>query len=95
MYTDPHGTVRLVEPTTASSYILDLAFQEISQCGAASWHVTRRLAAAYADLDAEGIDGWHEPISRLQESLERLVRANTPDTWQLDVATRPDRLGLG
>ena len=95
MYTDPHGTVRLVEPTASSSYILDLAFQEISQCGATSWHVTRRLAAAYADLESEGVEDWREPLARLQESLDRLVRTHAPDPWHLEVATRPDRLGLG
>ena len=66
LFTDDRGVVRLVEPTTDASYLLDLAFREISQCGAGSWHVTRRLAAAYADLDAEGMEGWHEPIARLQ-----------------------------
>ena len=97
MYTDPHGTVRLVEPTTASSYLLDLAFQEISQCGAASWHVTRRLAAAYADLDAEGIDGWHEPIC----PAAGVARAAGPGQHARHVAarrgdtSRPPRPRLG
>jgi uncharacterized membrane protein len=95
LYTDPQGTVRLVEPTVSSSYIVDLAFQEISQCGATSWHVTRRLAAAYADLESEGIEDWREPLARLNESLGRLVRAHSSDDPRLDVATRPDRLGLG
>ncbi len=95
MYTDPEGTVRLVEPTTPPSYILDLAFREISQYGASSLHVTRRLAAAYADLSAEGVADWQEPIARLQESLDRLVRTHSPDSSYLDLATDPDRLGLG
>jgi uncharacterized membrane protein len=95
LYTDPQGTVRLVEPTVSSSYLLDLAFQEISQCGAASWHVTRRLAAAYADLGSEGVEDWREPVARLTEALDRLVRAHAPDPLHLAVATRPDRLGLG
>ena len=84
-----------MEPTTDPSYLLDLAFREISQCGAGSWHVTRRLAAAYADLDAEGMEGWHEPIARLQTSLDTLVRAHATDAADADMATRPDRLGLG
>lgn len=95
LYTDPNGTVRLVEPTVASSYVFHLAFQEISQCGATSWHVTRRLAAAYADLASEDVEDWREPVRRLKESLDRLARAHAPDPEQLDVATRPDRLGLG
>jgi uncharacterized membrane protein len=95
MYTDPAGSVRLVEPTTPTSYILNLAFREISQYGAASWHVTRRLAAAYADLGAEAVPDWQEPLARLQESLDRLARAHTPDATSLGMATDPDRLGLG
>jgi uncharacterized membrane protein len=95
LFTDDRGAVRLVEPTTDPSYLLDLAFREISQCGAGSWHVTRRLAAAYADLDAEGMDGWHEPIARLQTSLDTLVRAHATDAADADMATRPDPLGLG
>ncbi|MGH3306194.1 MAG: DUF2254 family protein [Nocardioides sp.] len=95
MYTDPEGTVRLVEPTTPPSYILDLAFREISQYGASSLHVTRRLAAAYADLSAEGVADWQEPMARLQESLDRRVRTHSPDSSYLDLATDPDRLGLG
>ena len=95
LFTDPDGTVRLVEPTIPPSYILDLAFQEISQCGAASWHVTRRLAAAYADLASEGVEDWREALARLQESLDLLVREHAPDPLHLGVATHPDRLGLG
>ncbi len=94
-FTDTNGDVRLVEPTTSSAYILELAFVEISKCGATSWHVTRRLAAAYDDLEAEGIDGWHEPIARLRELLDRLVRAHATDPWDLEMAKRSDRLGLG
>ena len=95
LFTDDQGEVRLVEPTTPSAYILELAFLEISQCGAASWQVTRRLAAAYDDLEAEGIEGWHEPLGRLRELLDRQVRKHATDPWDLEKATRPDRLGLG
>lgn len=95
MYTDAEGTVRLVEPTSSPSYILDLAFREISHYGAGSWQVTRRLAAAYADLGAETITDWEEPLTRLQASLDRLVRAHSPDTESMEMATEPDRLGLG
>jgi len=95
MYTDGQGTVRLVEPTTPPSYFLNLAFREISQYGAGSWHVTRRLAAAYDDLRSEMADDWHEPIARMQESLDLLVRLHSPEAESLDLATEPDHLGLG
>jgi hypothetical protein len=83
-----------VEPTTSSAYILELAFREISQWGAASWHATRRLAAAFADLSADA-ELWHEPVARLQESLDRMVRAHAPDPTDSEMALVPDRLGLG
>lgn len=94
MHADDDGVVRLVEPTTSSAYILELAFREISQCGATSWHVTRRLAAAFADLSADA-ELWHEPVARLQESLDRMVRAHAPDSTDPAMALAPDRLGLG
>ena len=95
LYVDVQGTVRLVEPTTPPAYLLDLAFQEISACGASSAHVTRRLAAAYADLETETGTDWQEPLAGLRESLDRLVRTHGTDPAHPDLATRPDRLGLG
>ncbi len=95
MFTDDRGEVRLVEPTWEPAYVLALAFLEISQCGATSWHVTRRLAAAYDALEAEAVEGWHEPIAHLRDLLARLVRTHATDPWDIEMATRPDRLGLG
>ena len=95
LHLDADNVVRLVEPTLAPAYVLDLAFQEISQLGAPSWHVTRRLAAAYEDLSHESPHDWHTAISRLRESLEELSRAQTQAAWSDGIAVRPDRLGLG
>jgi uncharacterized membrane protein len=91
-HADATGTVRLVEPTLTPSYLLDLAFQEISQLGASSWHVTRRLAAAYDDLASDSPPEWGPAISRLRESLTELAHAHTRGD---DIAVQPDRLGLG
>jgi uncharacterized membrane protein len=95
LHVDAEGTVRLVEPTTSPAYLLNLAFHEISMCGASSAQVTRRLAAAYADLLAEAPPEWHEPLTRLRESLDELVGAAATEATYVDMATRPDRLGLG
>ena len=95
LHLDADHAVRLVEPTLTPAYLLDLAFQEISQVGASSWHVTRRLAAAYDDLSRESPDDWHAAISRLRESLEELSRAQTHAAWGNGIAVQPDRLGLG
>jgi uncharacterized membrane protein len=91
---DEHGVVRLVEPTHLPSYLLDLAFQEISQLGCSSWHVSRRLAAAYDDLAATSPADWLPTIERLRASLERMSREWSPATWDA-AAVLPDRLGLG
>ena len=90
---DGSGVVRLVEPTVGAPYLLELAFEEISHLGASSWHVTRRLAAAYDDLAGEAPDEWGETLSRLQASLLRLCRAQ--DAWEEGIGLRPDRMGLG
>ena len=87
--------VRLVEPTHDGSYLLNLAFQEISQLGSSSWHVTRRLAAAYDDLAASSPDDWQPTIANLRASLERMSRDRSPALWDGGTAVLPDRLGLG
>jgi len=95
LHVDTNRTVRLVEPTFTPSYLLDLAFQEISQLGASSWHVTRRLAAAYDDLASTAPEEWNPAVARLQESLTDLARAHSQGAWRDGIAVQPDRLGLG
>ena len=92
-HADAAGVVRVVEPTLTPAHLLLLAYQEVSQLGASSWHVTRRLAAAYEDLGAEAPDSWKPTLTRLRESLERRCRAQ--DTWEDGSGVQPDRLGLG
>ncbi|MET0840204.1 MAG: DUF2254 domain-containing protein [Marmoricola sp.] len=93
LHVDAHGQVRLVESVPTPAYLLDLSFQEISQLGAASWHVTRRLAAAYDDLAAEAPEDWQPPLAQLRASLTELSTARAYGTGT--TATEPDRLGLG
>ena len=92
-HVDRAGVVRLVEPTLTPAHLLLLAYQEVSQLGASSWHVTRRLAAAYDDLGAEAPDSWQPTLTRLRTSLERRCRAE--DSWEDGAGVQPDRLGLG
>jgi uncharacterized membrane protein len=95
LHVDSGGVVRLVEPTHDAPYLLNLAFREISQLGASSWHVTRRLAAAYDDLEAVAPEDWAPTIVDLRLSLERLSRLHAPDAGHHQAAVVPDRLGLG
>jgi uncharacterized membrane protein len=95
LHVDSDGVVRLVEPTHDGTYLLNLAFQEISQLGASSWHVTRRLAAAYDDLAIASPEDWQPTIASLQVSLERMSREQSPAAWDVGAAVFPDRLGLG
>ena len=95
LYVDSEGKVRLVEPTHEASYLLNLAFQEISQLGSSSWHVTRRLAAAYDDLETAAPEDWRPTIVSLRASLERMCREQSPGAWDDAAAVSPDRLGLG
>ena len=95
LHVDSDGEVRLVEPTHQASYLLNLAFQEISQLGSSSWHVTRRLAAAYDDLEAASPEDWRPTIVGLRASLERMAREQAPGSREDDAAVSPDRLGLG
>lgn len=94
LYADNDAVVRLVEPTHEASYLLNLAFQEISQLGSASWHVTRRLAAAYDDLVVATPEDWQPTIASLRASLQRMAREHSPNGWD-GSAVVPDRLGLG
>ncbi len=95
LHVDSDGEVRLVEPTHEASYLLNLAFQEISQLGSSSWHVTRRLAAAYDDLETAAPEDWRPTIVSLRASLERMSREQSPGAWDDAAAVSPDRLGLG
>ena len=95
LHVDSETVVRLVEPTHEPSYVLNLAFREISQLGASSWHVTRRLAAAYDDLEEVSPEDWRPAIVDLRLSLERMSRAHAPDVGDHESAVVPDRLGLG
>ena len=92
-HVDGSDVVRVVEPTLTPERLLLLAFQEVSQLGASSWHVTRRLAAAYEDLAAEVPDTWQPTLARLRASLEQRCRAQ--DSWEDGTGVQPDRLGLG
>ena len=77
-HADAAGVVRVVEPTLTPAHLLLLAYQEVSQLGASSWHVTRRLAAAYEDLGAEAPDSWQPTLTRLRSRSSGGAAPRTP-----------------
>jgi uncharacterized membrane protein len=93
-HVDSTGTVRLVEATYSWSYLLHLAFAEIIALGVASAHVTRRLAAAFRDLEADVPAEAAREVVRVRAALENLLRDHVALSDD-GIATSSDRLGLG
>jgi uncharacterized membrane protein len=94
LHVDATGTVRLVESTYSWDYLLHLAFVEITALGISSAHVTRRLAAALRDLQADVADEAATEVARVQAALDELLRAHVTVGFA-GLASTPDRLGLG
>ncbi len=94
LHVDATGTVRLVEPTYSWRYLLDLAFVEVTALGISSPHVTRRLAAALRDLQADVPPEAAPEVARVQEALDDLLREHVTVAFA-GLARTPDRLGLG
>lgn len=91
---DDHDVVRFVEPVSDWTYLCHLAFDEITALGSRSAHVTRRLAAAFDDMEA-ALPADHGAIVRqLRESLQEQVLTTRHAPRAADL-TAPDRLGLG
>jgi uncharacterized membrane protein len=55
-YADDDGAVRFAEPVLHWDEWLELAFSEITACGAGSAQVTRRLLAAYDALEQAAVE---------------------------------------
>jgi uncharacterized membrane protein len=92
---DPEGEPRgLLHAPTWEQY-LGLGLMEIRQYGASSIQVARRLRVVYEHL-LEIVDESQRARVELERRLldEQLVR-NFPDRGEREIASRPDRLGLG
>ncbi len=92
LWTGTDSAVRLIEPVITWSYLIDLSFEEITQYGADSVQVIRRLLACYDLL-----------ISRVGDELAAPLRARRTEltarqhihAGALQLASTPDRHGLG
>ncbi len=98
-YTSSSGAVRLRLIDDSFGRLAELGFTEILRYGAGAPQVTRRLAAAYGEIedllgdDATG-DERREVIQRLRAQFTAAV-AEAGDGAFADVASQPDRMGLG
>ncbi len=90
-YADHAGRVRLIEPVLSWAGLLDLAFTEITACGAGSVQVTRRLLAA-CDALAASVPAARRPAvtARRAALLAQSAQAGVPQA-----GLRADALGLG
>jgi uncharacterized membrane protein len=92
---DDAGEVRLVVPAMDWDAYVKLAFDEIRISGAGSPQVTRRLAAALEDLKTVVPADRRPALDRQLELLESLAREAMFDDRDIEMALRPDRLGMG
>lgn len=98
-YISPDGSVRLRLVDDSFERLAVLGFTEILRYGADAPQVTRRLAAAYSEIEqllGNDPTGEHRRgvIRRLREQFRAAVEA-TGDRAFADVARQPDRMGLG
>jgi uncharacterized membrane protein len=94
-YFDADGELRVFEPAMDWDAYVKLAFDEIRIGGAGSPQVTRRLAAALTDLKTVAPPDRRPPLDRQLELLTVLTGAAMADDRDVDMALRPDRLGIG
>ena len=88
---DAGGRVRVVQPALTWEECLDLAFTEITDYGASSVQVVRRLLAAYDAIEAAAGPGRRDGLARRRAAL--LDRS--ADGGLAPASLRPDPLGLG
>lgn len=77
LYRDQNGAVRLSVPTMRWDGYVRVAFEEITQAGAGSPQVARRLKAALEDLLSVAATERPAPLERQLAMLERLFAAAT------------------
>ncbi|MEU1212035.1 DUF2254 domain-containing protein [Streptomyces sp. NPDC005790] len=92
---DRRGEVRLVQQVPGWTALVDLAFEEIRWCAAASPQVTRRLLAGLDDLLLLATEERKEPLRRHRALLVEAVERAVPEAAGRAFALRPDRQGIG
>ncbi|MFI6120777.1 DUF2254 domain-containing protein [Streptomyces sp. NPDC051064] len=92
---DRRGYVRLVQQVPGWTDLVDLAFEEIRWCAAASPQVTRRLLAGLDDLLLLASEERKEPLLRHRVLLVEAVERTVPEAAGRAFALRPDRQGIG
>jgi uncharacterized membrane protein len=97
-YRDDEGELRLVRPRPEWDDLVRLSLTEIRLYGASSMQISRRLAAAYDDLEAAVADRFPERATVLRaerELLRREVERAYEDPEDRARAFTPDRMGMG
>ena len=92
---DESGDVRLIVPVMDWDAYVHLAFDEIRLAGAQSPQVTRRLAAALADLETVVPPDRLPAIRHQRDSLVSTVSDAVPDADDAAFALVADRQGIG
>ncbi|MFF2731699.1 DUF2254 domain-containing protein [Streptomyces sp. NPDC058008] len=91
---DRRGDVRLVQEVPGWTDLVDLAFEEIRSCAAASPQVTRRLLAGLDDLLSLAPEERRKPLLRHRALLVEAVERTVPEAAGRAFALRPDRQGI-
>ncbi|MEU0302037.1 DUF2254 domain-containing protein [Streptomyces sp. NPDC006175] len=92
---DRRGHVRLVQHVPGWTDLVDLAFEEIRWCAAASPQVTRRMLAGLDDLLLLAPEERRRPLLRHRALLVEAVERTVPEGAGRAFALRPDRQGIG
>ncbi|PWV55145.1 DUF2254 domain-containing protein [Nocardiopsis sp. L17-MgMaSL7] len=91
---DRRGVPRVRVPMPSWEGFVDLAFAELVLQSEGHTQVTRRLAAALRDLEAEVAQEHRPALGRYREELRRVCEHHLPGHL-VEFALTPDRQGLG
>ncbi len=90
-----HGNARIQIRTSTWTDLVDLALSEISEYGAHSVQVARRLRALIATVEASVLPQRRAPLIAHRDELDASIAATFVQPALRTVATVPDRMGLG
>ena len=94
-YVDAAGDVRLIRVEPDWEQLVGLSFVEIIRYGADAPQVSRRLLAAFDDLEHRATRGRGAALSTLRTWLLREVEQRGDDLEIVQLGREPDDLGLG